>query len=336
MLGPAQVNAALAAIVGVTTLTGVASWAAPDSVGGPLTTVHAVVGLMTVALIPSKAYGPMRSGLGRNVGPSDSAWRGASILLAVSLLSALGFGVVHAAGIGYGVGVWSPLWTHQLLGFVAAGLTVVHMGSRSARPKRSDLGRRSLIRLAGVAAGAAVLRVGHQPVRRSLAASEHRHTGSYETASYDPDNLPTVFWINDRPPADTTADEWPLTIQGLSVGVSDLWEMTTSVDAVLDCTGGWWSAQRWDAVPLSTLMAAQRGRSVRVTSATGYTRWYPMDGLEEVFLAVGYGGRPLKRGHGAPVRLVVPGRRGPEWVKWVTDISVSDRPAWLSSPLPLS
>ena len=47
-------------------------------------------------------------------------------------------------------------------------------------------------------------------------------------------------------------------------------------------------------------------------------------------------GRPLSHGHGFPARLVAPGRRGFWWVKWVTDIEVSDRPWWWQSPFPLT
>jgi len=77
-------------------------------------------------------------------------------------------------------------------------------------------------------------------------------------------------------------------------------------------------------------------RSVLVTSATGYRRLLPAGDAGSVHLAVGYGGEPLGRGHGGPARLVVPGRRGPWWVKWVTEIELDDRPWWLQPPFPLT
>jgi hypothetical protein len=40
-------------------------------------------------------------------------------------------------------------------------------------------------------------------------------------------------------------------------------------------------------------------------------------------------------GHGAPVRLLAPGRRGPWWVKWVRSVDLVDRPWWLQLPFPL-
>jgi hypothetical protein len=41
-------------------------------------------------------------------------------------------------------------------------------------------------------------------------------------------------------------------------------------------------------------------------------------------------------GHGAPARLVVPGRRGYWWVKWVTAIDVDDTPWWWQPPFPVT
>ncbi len=69
---------------------------------------------------------------------------------------------------------------------------------------------------------------------------------------------------------------------------------------------------------------------------TTIDRLFAHDALADVYLAVGYGGEPLRSRHGAPVRLIVPGRRGPWWVKWVTSVEPDDRPSWFLSPLPLT
>jgi DMSO/TMAO reductase YedYZ molybdopterin-dependent catalytic subunit len=146
--------------------------------------------------------------------------------------------------------------------------------------------------------------------------------------------MPTVIWLNDRRPASTAPDSWPLTIADQRLSIAELRGMAEPVTAVLDCTGGWWSEQSWDAVHLSTLLPEPSGRSIVVTSQTGYRRRFPVAHIESLHLAVGYGGSPLRPGHGAPVRLIAPGRRGPEWVKWVIDVRVDNRPWWLQAPLP--
>jgi DMSO/TMAO reductase YedYZ molybdopterin-dependent catalytic subunit len=55
----------------------------------------------------------------------------------------------------------------------------------------------------------------------------------------------------------------------------------------------------------------------------------------DLLLATHVGGDPLSHGHGAPVRLVAPGKRGFEWVKWVTHVEVNRTGSWLQPPLPL-
>ena len=41
-----------------------------------------------------------------------------------------------------------------------------------------------------------------------------------------------------------------------------------------------------------------------------------------MLLATHVGGEPISPGHGAPVRLVAPNRRGFQWVKWVDRIAM--------------
>ena len=73
--------------------------------------------------------------------------------------------------------------------------------------------------------------------------------------------------------------------------------------------------------------------TVEVTSATGYSRRLPLN--EQLLLATAIDDASLSPARGAPARLVVPGRRGYHWVKWVVRISHDDRPWWVEPPLPL-
>jgi DMSO/TMAO reductase YedYZ molybdopterin-dependent catalytic subunit len=75
--------------------------------------------------------------------------------------------------------------------------------------------------------------------------------------------------------------------------------------------------------------------SVLVTSVTGYRRRLPAADTSTLLLATHLGGAPLSAGHGAPVRLVAPSRRGFWWVKWVTAVELSDQPWWRQTPFPL-
>jgi DMSO/TMAO reductase YedYZ molybdopterin-dependent catalytic subunit len=59
---------------------------------------------------------------------------------------------------------------------------------------------------------------------------------------------------------------------------------------------------------------------VAVISTTGHRIVLPLEDAETAVLATQVGGEPISPGHGYPVRLVVPGRRGYHWVKWVARI----------------
>ena len=72
-----------------------------------------------------------------------------------------------------------------------------------------------------------------------------------------------------------------------------------------------------------------------VISVTGFRRRLPLSGAGGLLLATHAAGRPLSPGHGAPVRLVAPGRRGFWWVKWVERVEVVDAPWWVQPPFPL-
>ena len=142
------------------------------------------------------------------------------------------------------------------------------------------------------------------------------------------------MWLNDRSPR-VPAEDWELTVGGEPVTLEALHDRARPVVADLDCTGGWWSRQSWDAVPLAELLSGLNRPTLEVTSLTGYSRLFPARDAANLYLAVGYNGEPLRRGHGAPVRLVAPGRRGFWWVKWVSRIKPIDRPWWLQLPFPL-
>lgn len=328
-----QVNLALEFLVVSAIITGLASWSVGDRWNGALAFSHGASGIALALLVPAKLRGPVRAGFHRR---RASRWLSATF--GILVLATLTLGMLHATGLWYGVGQWSALWTHELLGFATLPFLTWHVVSRPVRPSPRDLQRRAFLRFGAIAATAAAVHVTQRFVARAtgLAGGERRATGSHQIASGDPENMPSVIWLNDSGPADADHDLWQLHVNATPITIDDLRMKSSPLAAKLDCTGGWWSEQVWDAVPLVDLISKPTGRSVYVESFTGYGRHFPIGDLADIYLAVGYAGRPLRRGHGAPVRLVVPGRRGPEWIKWVTSVTTSDRPSWLQLPLPLS
>ena len=162
-------------------------------------------------------------------------------------------------------------------------------------------------------------------------------TGSWRLASSSVEAIPATSWLFDTVPA-VDAGSWRVTVvadgRERQVSVAELTAGGDRLTAVLDCTGGWWTEQEWSGALLRRLFPGVADEAtVLVTSVTGYSRRVPL--TDDVLLATAIGGQPLSDGHGAPVRLVVPGRRGYHWVKWVDRVEVESGPWWAQPPLPL-
>ena len=148
--------------------------------------------------------------------------------------------------------------------------------------------------------------------------------------------MPATIWLLDQVP--NLGSDHLVMVAGQPMSTTDLAIQAGPVRARLDCTSGWFADLTWSAVPLSVLISADRlaaATSILVTSVTGYRRRFPPDQASALYLAVGCEGQPLSTGTGAPVRLVVPHRRGFWWVKWVASVELSDEPPWAQPPFPL-
>lgn len=176
-----------------------------------------------------------------------------------------------------------------------------------------------------------------------LSGAERRFTGSYETGSFT-GFFPSVSWIADRPsPIDAGA--WQLKISGaveqpVTLSYRELLEMVDEeISAVLDCTGGWYSEQKWTGAPVGRLLAlakpTEEALSVTFESITGYKRRFTLRQAQDYLLATAVAGETLIHGHGFPARLVAPGQRGVNWVKWITHIHLNTTPKYWQLPLPL-
>jgi DMSO/TMAO reductase YedYZ molybdopterin-dependent catalytic subunit len=145
--------------------------------------------------------------------------------------------------------------------------------------------------------------------------------------------------LDNPPPVDRAA--WRLRVGGavereLMLAYDQVAGVHAGERALLDCTGGWYSVQDWQGVRVGWVLdqVAPRPEAVAVSfkSVTGYRWSLPLEEARAALLATHVGGQQLSHGHGAPLRLVAPGRRGFQWVKWVQAVEVlaqADYEQWL-------
>ncbi|ADQ68123.1 molybdopterin-dependent oxidoreductase [Halogeometricum borinquense] len=84
----------------------------------------------------------------------------------------------------------------------------------------------------------------------------------------------------------------------------------------------------WTGVPISRILdeVNPQGAFVMLRAADDYFEEFPVEALEDGFLAYGKRGGPLPRAHGHPVRALIPGHWGEINVKWVTEMEILDGP----------
>ena len=145
-------------------------------------------------------------------------------------------------------------------------------------------------------------------------------------------------------------DPWTLRVGGLveqavALTLRDLDPLVTSGGRyLLECSGnsdpsnfGLISTADWEGVPLAALLDRVKPSSgasrVMVsgvddmaatprTSVPGASWIFTRDELQRAMLAVRMNGAPLPRGHGSPIRLIVPGWYGCSCIKWVDRIEL--------------
>jgi DMSO/TMAO reductase YedYZ molybdopterin-dependent catalytic subunit/uncharacterized membrane protein len=344
---PRLVDWSILACVLLETLTGIVSLGAGASEQWPLFWLHRVVGLVLVVLLVFKL---------RRVRPrlSRGRWDRAtpvSVLTAVVALAALATGIAWVLGADVDVWFWTLLNVHIGLGLLVLPLVLLHLRSRFRWVRRADFeGRRTALQYGALLVGGTVA-VRAQELLNDVADSAgatRRFTGSKPVGGENGE-FPVTSWVADDPdPIDP--DAWTLRVDGLvdstvdrSYGDLDTGNAdggdagdgnadAVAVDdlrALLDCTSGWYTVEDWRGVRLGRLLdeagVAPGGRWVTVHSVTGYRWSFPIDEAREFLLATHVAGDPLSHGHGFPLRLVAPERRGFQWVKWVTRIEVRRR-----------
>jgi DMSO/TMAO reductase YedYZ molybdopterin-dependent catalytic subunit len=329
-------NTALLAALVLAFGTGVGAVATGSPPGRWVVIGHGVAGVVVVLLIPWKSR-IVRRGARR---ARSSRW--ASYTLAALCLITLALGFGYASGLVRSVFGTAGMWLHVAAGLSLVPLVVWHSLARRARPRRADLSRRTLLRagaLVGLAAGGyAAVTVA---VRLSgLPGAQRRFTGSYQSGSFSPAAMPNTIWLDDGVP-DVDPVAWRLTISDARgeyvLPLTDLATQSRRLRATLDCTSGWYAVQDWTGVPVNLLIReVGQARSLVVRSMTGYWVRFPVHDLDHLLLATGVGDEQLSAGHGFPLRLVAPGRRGYWWVKWVDRIELQTAPWWWQPPFPIT
>lgn len=338
------VNLILLALVAGELVTGAVGLMSGNSRHEVVLQIHSVLGYSIIAVLAWKTALALHS-LKR---PSRGRPRNVAVLVSVLLLTTLSIGVVWSIG-----GFWSIEGITGMSLHIYAGAAILpfiawHAWAYTARFRVGySAERREALRFgSALAAGTATWLVSENVIRAiPTPGADRRFTGSHERRSYEGNVFPTTSWINDKP-AEIDIATWRLKIvdvDGVSTSYSllelDSGPLFSELEATLDCTGGWYSHQIWGGVILRDLLEdtgmKPDSRSCIVHSVTGYTRRYASSEFGEIMLATRVGGELLWRGHGAPLRLVAPGRRGYDWVKWVDEVRLVNSPHWLQPWLPL-
>jgi len=135
-------------------------------------------------------------------------------------------------------------------------------------------------------------------------------------------------------------DDWSLTVTGaveeaVTVGYDEIRAMEPENRfASLRCVGEQLNGEKldtalWTGVPITALLPTDLPDEccVMLRAADDYYEEFPLAALSDGFLAYGMNGDPLPRGHGHPVRALIPGHWGEINVKWLTEIEVLEEEA---------
>jgi DMSO/TMAO reductase YedYZ molybdopterin-dependent catalytic subunit len=302
--------------------------------------LHRMTGWSLVALLPWKALIVSRS-LSRRVQETfgHSLVVIASLILALLLLLVIGLGAMWMWRIGpyRSLFLQTLIAWHWILGLLLLPVFIFHVWKRWPNPSLDDFfTRRDFLKLlaigaAGVAGG---LLSAWLAGERAPQDSPRRFTGSRGFGFLTGNDFP----ITGEGTIHVDASQWRLSINGavdspLNLSYEDLLARRlqakrAAIRATIDCTSGWYSVQDWQGVPLMQLLDEAGWRQgvtgVRLVSLSGYNHSYPLAEARTILLATHVSGETLAPRHGFPVRVVVPGRRGWFWVKWLARIDVLD------------
>jgi DMSO/TMAO reductase YedYZ molybdopterin-dependent catalytic subunit len=296
----------------------------------PLFWVHGLIGGALLVASVEKVR--------RSIGPAFRRRRWGPLavgaLLTLLVAAALGGGFAWVAGGRIlSIGPWTILTLHVWAALAVVPVLAVHLlprrwrmvGPPSTMPRVS---RRSVLAVGGVVALGAVA-WGAANLLDVIRGGGRRFTGSrfLPSGGIPP---PTTFYGESTPAIEAAA--WRLAVTGrvarplrLDLAALAVIGVEERV-ATLDCTSGWAMTTRWRGTPLRSVLdaaGAEPDASVTVRSTTGWLVRLDRDEVDGCLLATDVGARPLPAANGAPCRLVVPTRRGLDWIKWVAAVDVA-------------
>ena len=328
----AALDRLLALLIVVQLTTGLLTLRSGQPATAPLFWLHGLVGGALLVASVEK--------LRRSVGPAIRAgrWRnlllGALLALLVASALAGGFAWV-ASGRIWSIGPWTILTLHVWAALGILPIVIFHLLPRRWRLLRPrsmgrPMSRRTFLAVAGMTALGALAWSSVNLLERLGGGARRRFTGS----RWLPDGgipPPTTFYGEGTPAVDV--DRWRMRVTGrvsapLELDLAGLVELgVEELEAVLDCTSGWVMRTGWRGTPLTAVLGAAGADAdatfVKVHSVTGWMVPLERSELAGALLATHVAGAPLRAGNGAPLRLVAPGRRGLDWVKWVAEVEVA-------------
>lgn len=136
---------------------------------------------------------------------------------------------------------------------------------------------------------------------------------------------------------DVSTDDWTLAVTGAveterEYDVGDIEAMAFENRFVtVRCVGDQQNGRQmdnalWGGVPAAALLreADPRGDRVILRGEDGFYNEFPLEDLTSGLFAYRMNGRRLPRGHGYPLRALVPGHWGEISVKWLTEIEIRE------------
>jgi len=262
-------------------------------------------------------------------------------------------GIVLAGGLAWGVTAAITADPSLAIGAAAPVLVFTALGVQAGAAIEHNPARRRVIASAtafiGVAAGVGRLAnadddAATDPV--SEAVADRLQQADAQALDIDGDVPGLVSEIGEFYNVDIAefdpevpADDWSMTITGevgddVTVSYDELTAMPTEHRYVtLRCVGEDLNGEKmdtavWTGTPIKPLLddADPEGECgcAMLRAEDEYFVQFPVDALEDAFLAWEMNGQPLPQSHGHPVRVLVPGHWGETNVKWLSEIELLD------------